>query len=70
MRASYFLDALCDIVTRLETMPVVEKRITALEEWFLEAEALDDVLVVDFTALQACNALIDDGRRRLCNSIS
>jgi response regulator RpfG family c-di-GMP phosphodiesterase len=56
MRASYFLDALCDIVTRLETMPVVEKRITALEEWFLEAEALDDVLVVDFAASLLYNA--------------
>ena len=50
MRASQFIDALCDVFTRLDAISTVEKKIIALEKWFIEAEGLDEVLVVDFIA--------------------
>ncbi len=56
MRASQFIDAMSDVFTRLESIPVTEKKITALEEWFLSSEGLDDVLVADFRSERLFNA--------------
>jgi hypothetical protein len=56
MKAAEFIDSLCEVVTRLDSIPSPGRKLEEFAQWMLRAHGLDHVMLLDFQTGAAFNA--------------